>query len=338
MLISSTSCNPNQAGKVKQNASDSIKIVKVKSMIIEKETISRTIEYTTNLMPFEEIHLAPATPGRIDKINVDISDKVFSGQVLVQMDLTQLNQAKINLLSSETDYKRFDTLKQTGSIADQQFDQIKARYDLAKSNYEFLLKNTQLKAPFNGIVSGRYFENGEVYSGSPVPTIGKPAIISVIQINSLKAQVNLSSVYFPVVKIGMEAEIFSDMYPDKIFKGIINRIYPTIDNTTKTFTVEIKIHNNNLLLRPGMFSKIRIKLGSGEAILAPSIALVKQTGTNDMYVFINQNNVAIKKFVKTGVIIDDKMEITNGLSLGDELIIVGQNKLEDGSKIEIIED
>ena len=336
--IYGTSCKPEASKEENTTKTDSVKIEKVKSMLLEKQTITRNIEYTTNLMPFEEIHLAPATPGRIEKINVNVSDWVKAGQVLVQMDLTQLNQAKINLLSLETDYKRVDTLKQTGSIADQQYDQIKARYELAKSNYEYLLKNTQLKAPFNGVISGKYFENGEVYTGSPVMTIGKPAIVSLIQISSLKAQVNLSASYFPYVKTGMKAEIFSELYPNKSFKGTLYRIYPTIDNSTKTFTVEIRIQNDGLVLRPGMFAKIRINLGQGEAILVPSISVIKQTGTNSMYVFVNQNNVAVKKFVKTGIIMDDKTEIVEGLNVGDELIIVGQNKLEDQSKIEILKD
>jgi membrane fusion protein (multidrug efflux system) len=337
-LIAGTSCKSNTQKEENTNTSDSLKIVKVKSMKTDKETITRTIEYTTNLLPFEEIHLAPSTPGRIEKINVEVSDWVKAGQVLVQMDLTQLYQAKINMLSLETDFKRLDTLNQTGSIAPQQYDQIKARYELAKSNYEFMLKNTQLKAPFNGIISGKYFENGEVYTGSPVMSIGKPAIVSVIQINSLKAQVNLSASYFPYVKTGLKTEIFSELYPGKLFKGTLTRIYPTIDNATKTFTVEIRIQNDGLVLRPGMFAKIRINLGQGSAILIPSISVIKQTGTNSMYVFVNENNVAVKKFVKTGIIMDDKTEIIEGLNVGEELIIVGQNKLEDKSKIEIIKD
>jgi len=135
--------------------------------------------------------------------------------------------------------------------------------------------------------------------------------------------------------LGMKAYIISDLYPDKPFKGEIFRIYPTIDNSSKTFVVEIKIQNDNLKLRPGMFAKVRINFGEGSALLVPSIALIKQTGTNDMYVYINENNIAIKKLVKIGSIINDKTEIIEGLSIGDELIVVGQNKLENKTPIKI---
>ena len=206
---------------------------------------------------------------------------------------------------------------------------------LQKAVLIFYLENTQLKAPFSGIISGKYFEDGEIYSGSPVASIGKPAVLSIIQINNLKSQVNISSTYFPSVSLGLKADIISDLYPDKPFKGEIFRIYPTIDNSSKTFVVEIKIQNDNLKLRPGMFAKVRINFGEGSALLVPSIALIKQTGTNDMYVYINENNIAIKKLVKIGSIINDKTEIIEGLSIGDELIVVGQNKLENKTPIKI---
>jgi len=252
------------------------------------------------------------------------------------MDRTQLQQAKINLMTAQADFKRFDTLKKTGSIADQQYDQMKARYDIAKTSYEFLQENTQLKAPFSGIISGKYFENGEMYSGTPVATVGKPAVISIIQINDLNVMVNVSSNYFPLITQGMKAEITSELFPEKTFTGEVYRIYPTIDNSTKTVTVEIKIKNDGLKLRPGMFAKIRMNFGEGNAILVPSIALVKQTGTNNMYAFVNENNKAVKKLVKTGRIIDDKTEILDGLKDGEELIIVGQNKLENQAPIKVI--
>ena len=82
-----------------------------------------------------------------------------------------------------------------------------------------------------------------------------------------------------------------------------------------------------------MFAKIQLNLGKGNAILVPTIAMIKQTGTNDVYVFVNKNNVAIKTLVKTGRMIDDKIEILNGVTKGDEIIIVGQNKLENQTPV-----
>ena len=94
--------------------------------------------------------------------------------------------------------------------------------------------------------------------------------------------------------------------------------------------------SNGLKLRPGMFSKITLNMGKGSAILVPTIALIKQTGTNDMYVYLNRNNKAFKQPVKIGRIVDDKTEILDGIKQGDEIVIVGQNKLDAEMPLNVI--
>jgi len=335
ILIFGTSCSSDSSTKAQAATIVAKPTVAVKTMLVNEELISRNIDYTASLIAFEEVHLAPSGPGRIEKINVEIGDNVTKGQVVVLMDRANLEQAQINLMNLETNYRRLDTLKKTNSISDQQYDQVSSAYHIAKTSYQFLQENTQLKAPFSGVVSGKYFEDGEIYSGSPVASIGKPALVSIVQINQLKALVGISASYFPLISIGMKADMTSEIYPDLTFAGEIYKIYPTIDNATKTFTVEVKIQNSNLKLRPGMFSKIQLNLGKGNAILVPNMSLVKQTGTNDMYVFLNKNNISQKTLVKTGRMFDDKIEILEGLSKGDEIIVVGQNKLENLSPITI---
>lgn len=318
------------------NTEESVRSIPVKTMLVKQEEINLSIDYTATLVAFEEVHLAPATPGRIEKINVEIGNTVNKGDVVAVMDRTNLEQARINLMNIETNFKRLDTLKKTNSIADQQYDQVKSSYDLAKNSYSYLLENTQLKAPFSGVISGKYFEDGEIYSGAPVATVGKPAIVSIVQINQLKALIGISSSYFPIVKTGMRADVKSDIYPDMPFRGEIFRIYPVVDNATKTFTIEIRIQNTDLKLRPGMFSKITLNMGKGSAIMVPTIALIKQTGTNNMYVYLNRGNKAFKQSVKIGRIVDDKTEILEGIIQGDEVVIVGQNKLEAEMPLNVI--
>jgi RND family efflux transporter MFP subunit len=328
LLIAGTSCAPKKDAAAETKLSEVKEAASVKTMTATTETITRYIDFTSSLIAFEEVHLAPSAPGRIEKINVEIGNNVRKDQVVALMDRTNLETAKINMLKLETDFKRLETLKQSNSIADQQYDQIKSAYEIAKTSYQFLLDNTQLKAPFSGVISGKYFEDGEIYSGAPIPSVGKAAIVSIIQINQLKALISIASNYYPMVKVGMKADVKSEIYPDLIVNGDIYRIYPTIDNATKTFTVEVKIPNSDLKLRPGMFSKIQLNLGQGSAILVPNIAIIKQTGTNDMFVYLNKNNVAVKTPVKTGRMIDDRIEVTEGIAEGDEVIVVGQNKLE----------
>ncbi|MCD6556465.1 MAG: efflux RND transporter periplasmic adaptor subunit [Bacteroidales bacterium] len=323
-----TSCNSG-----KENEVQTKQAVPVKTMIAKNEAINKTINYTATLIPFKEIYLAPAAPGKIKKIYVEIGDRVSKGQIIATMDRTNLESARINIANLKTNFERLEELKKTNTVAQQQYDEVKTAYDAAKVSYQFLLDNTELKAQFNGVISGKYFENGETFSGAPNTRAGKAAIVTIVQINKLKALIGISASYFPQIKKGMKAIINSDIYPDETFTGEIYNIYPTIDDATKTFTVEVKINNPGLKIRPGMFAELQLNLGEGTAILVPTIALVKQTGTNDMYVFLNKNNVAFKQRVLTGRLFDDKTEIRDGINEGDKIIVEGQNKIMDKTSI-----
>jgi membrane fusion protein, multidrug efflux system len=327
-------------GKTTDVASDNDERAEpVRTMKLDNQIIARTVEYTATLLAYEEIHLVPVSPGRIEDIRVEVGSRVRAGELLVQMDRTQLQQAEIQLKTLETDFKRLDTLQKVGSIPQQQYDQMKSQLEITHSNVEFLKSNTQLKAPFSGVISGKYFESGEMYSGAPVPSIGKAAIVSLVQIDRLKVLVSISEKYFPLIKTGMEARLSSDIYQDKTFKGKIFNIYPTIDAVTRSFNIEIAIDNSEGLLRPGMFSRVSLDLDRVEAMLLPAIAVLKLQGSNDRYLFTEVNGQAKRISVVVGQRFNDQIEvISDELKRGDNIIISGQARLLDGMKVEVITD
>lgn len=316
---------------------DSVKVEMIKVEILHKQKISRPVTYTSTLKAFEENYLVPASPGRIEKIFVEIGDHVSKGDLLVQMDRTSLHQAKVQLKNVETDYKRLDTLNKVGSISAQQYDQIKTQYEVAKSNVEFLEKNTQLRAPFTGVITGKYYEDGEFYSGAPNTPAGKAAIVSLAQLNPLKAFVAASEQFFPYINNGMKADVTSDVYSQDKFTGTVFRIHPTIDPNTRTFDVEVKVPNNGQRLRPGMFCRVSFTLGEVDALVVPSVAVLKLQGSNDRYLFIEENGKAKRVSVKIGRRFDDKVEVlSTELKEGDKLIVVGQSRLLDGDPVKIV--
>jgi RND family efflux transporter MFP subunit len=332
-IVFATSCNSGKENDTQTKGTKQTQSVPVKTMAANSEVINKSISYTASLIPFEEIYLAPAAPGKIEKIYVEIGDRVSKGQIIATMDRTNLESARINIANLKTNFERLEELKKTNTVAQQQYDEVKAAYESAKVSYQFLLDNTELKVPFNGVISGKYFENGENFSGAPNTRAGKSALVTIVQINKLKALIGVSASYFPQIKKCMKVNISCDIYPNQTFEGEVYNIYPTIDDATKTFTVEVKINNPDLKLRPGMFATIQLNLGEGKATLVPTIALVKQTGTNDMYLFVNKNNIAIKQPVVTGRLFDDKTEIIKGISEGDEIVVAGQNKLKNQDAI-----
>lgn len=335
LIFIAVSCS--NENKTDTATSQTEKAEPVRIQKIENQTISRSVDYTATLQAFEEIHLAPSTPGRIESVFVEVGSRVKEGDALVQMDRTQLHQAEVQLRTLETDFRRLDTLRKVGSIPQQQFDQLKSQYDIAKSNVEFLRENTLLRAPFSGVVSGKYFENGEMYSGAPNAFVGKAAILSLVQIDKLKIHVAISENYFPLIRTGMNASIKLDIYPDKEFTGRIFNIYPTIDPASRSFTAEVEVNNPEGLLRPGMFCRLNIDFDSIEATVIPVSAILKLQGANDRFLFIEENGIAKRISVLVGDRFNDKVEvISDELKPGQNLIISGQSRLVDGMSVKVV--
>ncbi|MDR0982152.1 MAG: efflux RND transporter periplasmic adaptor subunit [Culturomica sp.] len=312
--------------------------VTVKTIKLEKKIVSTTLTYTATLEADEQVYYAPASPGRIGKIYVEVGDRIKKGQLLVQMDPTSFNQAKIQLKNLETEYNRAVKLNETGSISKQAYDAAVTSYEVAKSNVEFLEENTKMLAPFDGIVTGKYFENGELYTGVAAGGAAKPSVILIEKIKPVKAYVNLAEHYYLALKEGMKIQLKSEIYPDKIFDGKVSIVYPTIDKSSRTFKVEIIIPNEEELLRPGMYGTINFFVGEIDALIAPSLAILKLQGANNRYAFINNNGVAKRVDVTIGRRFDDRLEIFGaGIKAGDELVVVGQGKLIDGTKLKVVE-
>jgi RND family efflux transporter MFP subunit len=311
--------------------------IPVKVATLAKTKIARTIDYTATVLPFEEVNMAPSTPGRIDKIYVEEGDRVGRNDNLFLMDRTQLYQLKLQLSSLAKDLSRLDTLLKSGSAKQQQYDQLKTQYDVTKTNVDFMEQNTLMKSPFTGVVTGKYFEDGEMYSGSPTTQTGRSAVVTVMQINPLKVNVSISEQYYPLIKRGMKAEITADVYKNEKFTGTVFRISPTINSGTRSFNVELELPNRNELLKPGMFVRVSMDLGEVETFVVPANTVLVQEGTNTRFVYVEKSKLAERVEVLIGKRFDDQLEIiSDNLKEGDKLITEGQARLINGDKIEIV--
>ncbi|MGC8864847.1 MAG: efflux RND transporter periplasmic adaptor subunit [Bacteroidales bacterium] len=298
--------------------------------------INRVLTYPATIQAYRENHLAPATAGRVERILVDVGDKVSAGQVVAELDRTSYYQSKIQFDKLSIDLQRMDSLLRVGAIARQQYDAVKMQYDVAKANMEFLRDNTTLRSPIQGEITGKYLNDGEMFTMAPIAGLGKPALVSIMQLDRLKLLVGISSEYLQKIKLGMPVTITTDIYPNKEFQGKIGKIYPTVDEMTKNFTVAIYLDNPGKLLRPGIFARASINLGLDKALLVPAFIVQKQPGTAERFVFVHENSMARRRVVEPGEVYDDQVEIRRGLSEGDEIITTGQTRLRDGAKILVI--
>lgn len=306
------------------------RVEQVSTRVLHAQQIEREISVSTNLQGYLTQNVAPSLTGKIEHIYCEVGDKKSKGNDLVRMDQTQYKTTKISLSNLEVEKNRVEQLLKSGSATQQQYDQIVTQYNSTKEQLEFLQANTYVKAPFSGVISAKNYEDGELYSGQP--------ILVLTQIDKLKALVAVPETYFPMFKAGMKLSLTSEIYPDKTFPATVEVVYPTIDASSHTFQVKIVIPNNKELLRPGMYVTTTIGLGKANAIVAPYQAVEKLVGANDRYVFINENGRAKRVSVELGQRFDQEIEIISPEVVdGVEMVVVGQHKLVDGVKINVVE-
>lgn len=307
-------------------------VEKVKVLTLNKETIAKTLQLSATLEGYETMNISPSITGLIDHIYVEVGSRVSKGSMLVRMDQTQLNTTRINLNNAKVELDRVSALKSSGSISQQVYDQTKAGYDQLVESERFQTENTYVKARFAGVISAKNFEDGEMYTGQP--------ILQLTQINRLKAIISIPESYFPLVKKGMKVDVYSDIYPDQKFPATIEIVYPTIDPSTHTFQAKLNIPNASEKIRPGMYVRTELALGEMDAIVVPYQSVLKLTGSNDRYVFVNNNGVAKRVAVLMGQRFDDRVEIipvdAGSIEEGDELVVTGQARLVDGASLEIV--
>lgn len=312
-----------------KDAQENTRIERVRTQKMTRTEIARIVEYSTVLEGYETQNVAPSLTGKIEHIFAEVGTRVNKGDMLVRMDQNQYNTTKLTYTNLGIEMQRVEALKESGSISQQVYDQTKLNYDQTKETLDFLEMNTYVKAPFQGVISAKNYEDGELYSGQP--------ILVLTQLNKLKALISIPETYFPLVKAGMAIELASDIYPGETFPAKIEIVYPTIDPATHTFQAKLQIPNGKELLRPGMYVRTTLSLGKEETIVVPYQAVLKLQGANDRYVFVNENGVAKRVAVKLGQRFDDQVEIiADELHEGDELVVIGQARLVDGIKLEIV--
>ena len=328
LMMAAAVCLIGCGKKDAQATQEAERVEVVSTMILENHEIERVLNISTNLQGYLTQNVAPSLTGKIEHIFVEVGDRVKEGDMLVRMDQNQYLTSKIQLANLEVEMSRLEALLATGSVSQQTYDQTKVGYDQLKQNLSFLEKNTYVKAPFEGVISAKTYEDGELYGGQP--------IVVLTQVKKLKALIAVPETYYPLIKEGMKLTVKSDIYPEETFAATIEVVYPTIDAASHTFQCKVVIPNASEKLRPGMYVTTTLGLGKENTIVVPYQSVEKLIGSNERFVFINENGSAKRVSVKLGQRFDEQIEIiAPEIQPGVEYIHKGQSKLVDGVKIEV---
>ena len=319
-------CGGNKTADVAEE-----RVEQVRTTPLAYQEVSRQIELSTTLQGYDQMNISPSLTGLIEKIYVEVGDRVRKGDTLVRMDQNQLNTTRIAFANLQIEMNRVQMLLESEAISQQTYDQTKLSYDQTQETLRFLEENTFVRAQFDGVISAKTYEDGELYSGAQ-------PILQLTKINELKAYVNVPETYYPLVKKGMQVNVYSDIYPGRAFPATIEIVYPTVDPASHTFTLKLRIPNSSELIRPGMYVSTVLDLGRTEALVVPYQAVLRLIGSNNRYVFVDEGGVAKRVFVEIGERHDQTIEISSdSLKVGDHIVTTGQAKLVDGVKLNVVQ-
>ena len=300
------------------------------AQVFERE-VPQMATYTSTVQANVKNNIAPQSGNRIKEIKADIGDFVKKGQVLAKMDKIQLQQAELQMKNNEIEYNRLKGLYEVGALSKSDLDAIELAYKVSKTSYENLLENSVLRSPVEGVITARNYDEGDMY------TMTAPLFV-VEQIVPVKLLVAISESDYSKVHKGDEVEIVADALTGKVFTGKINKIYPTIDPATRTFTVEILVSNPKKELRPGMFTRVTVKFGVNNNVVIPDVAVVKQQGSGERFVYVlNEDGTVTYQKVVLGRRMGTEYEVLEGLSNGATIVTGGQIRLKDGIKVAVNE-
>ncbi len=298
---------------------------------VSAREVPQEATYTTTVQAYVKNNIAPQTGGRISRILVDVGDYVKAGQVVAEMDRTQLAQVELQMKNNEVEYNRLKELYEVGGLSKSDLDAIEMAYNLSKTQYKNLLENSTLLSPISGVITARNYDAGDMYAMSA-------PIYTVEQIVPVKLLVGISESDYSKVKKGDSVEIEADALPGKTFYGKIRKIYPTVDPMTRTFTVEIVVDNNYSTLRPGMFARATVKFGVNNSVVIPDVAVVKQQGSGERFVYVlNADGTVTYQKVVLGRRMGAEYEVLEGISDGAKVVVGGQIRLKDGVKVTVNE-
>ncbi|MBE6215716.1 MAG: efflux RND transporter periplasmic adaptor subunit [Bacteroidales bacterium] len=330
VLMAAGCGNQGNKQEVQQtSAAEELPSVSVEQVFVK--SVPQDATYTSTVQAYVKNNIVPQTAGRITKINVEVGDKVKKGQVLAEIDKAQLQQAQLQLHNAEVELSRLKALYEAGGLSKSDLDAIELQYNVAKTQVDNLIENTTLLSPIDGVITARNYDAGDMYAMSA-------PIFTVEQIKPVKLLVGVSESDYTKVKKGDRVSIKAEAFPDLTFDGRIERIYPTIDPSTRTFNVEVVVPNNYSTLRPGMFARVTINFGTNNSVVIPDVAVVKQQGSGERFVYVlNEDGTVSYQKVELGRRMGAEYEVLSGLSDGAKVVTGGQIRLKDGVKVSVNE-
>jgi len=331
-LSSMSGCGTGEASVADQEVIDATTPIPVETASPYRSDIYATYEATAAITTDADAPVIARASGELVELLVEEGDVVDAGQILARLDGRRLRlemlAAKAELARASREYDRNIDLHDRGLISASMFEgleydvaALKASYELKQLNYDY----SNIRATISGVVSARQIKPGQNVK------LGDVAF-RITETSELLAYLQIPQSQMPKFHAGHRATVQVAAMPSVDFEASIIRISPTIDTRNGTFRATALIDNKNGKLAPGMLGRFTIAYEMhANALTIPAAALLDDAEQASVYV-VNDGEV-LRRIVETGIETDGKIEILDGLSENERVVVVGQNSLRDGSRV-----
>lgn len=313
-----------------EKSSATARVVAVKAMVVKASDREMTYTYTGSLEGEKQAILYSKLSESVDDVLVREGQQVAADQVLISLDKTGpstgYSSARSVFLNAEKNYKKMESLFKEGAISESQFDGSRTEYEVSKANFDAVERLVDIRTPIAGVVTSVKVSAGDfVAAGQQLATVATTGHLRI------KFGINPEDIGF--VTKGATVRITSDVVPDTA-TGTVLSVATSADPTTRTFQVEALIDNVSGLFKPGMFVNVLITREKLAGVIAIPRAAVL-TLDNQQLVYVVTNGVAHKRPITLGSDLDGTVVAGSGLAVGDTIVTLGQNYLDEGFKVNV---
>jgi RND family efflux transporter MFP subunit len=299
-------------------------------------TSGSEISVSGNVEGKKTVRLGFLVSGKINYIAAEEGQMLSKGQLAATLDATSYSLAKqsadVQAAQLSDEYNRLKIMHDRTSISESEFKKIGFSLQQAKTQQGLQGKNlsdARLYSPIAGVLLQKLAETGEITGvGNPVLVISD---ISTVKVNAYIPENELHN-----IRLGQTASVHITAL-DTSYQGKVIEVGSAADPTSRAFTIKVEVLNPKLLLRPGMVAEIKLSSKESHSLITiPTESVLRNTnGKTYVYVVDKKQDKAFMRTVTTGQLVNNRIEITNGLNSGDVIVTGGQQKLSDGTIVSI---
>jgi len=311
------------------------KAAEVRVVPAARSVIARSLDLTGSVEPYRIAQVASPAEGPVMNLRVWEGDRVQGGDLLLAVGRKKGLDALIvalreDLKKEEDNFKRVQTLVQADALPGEQLDLARSNLEKARSQLikaEETIGDYSIVAPWAGVVSRVKVRDGD-FVGPRAP------LIEIYDPRSLVIRAAVPEAFAAHIRNEMPIQVTLDAFPDAVFRAKVLRLYPYLDTRTRTRTLEAKVTEPVDLL-PGMFARLKLQLEAvADAVVVPIEAVIV-TPRGKRVAFIAKEGKALRREVVTGIEEGGKIQIIEGISAGEAVIVSGNEKLTDGTEIQV---